>query len=156
MNTEGFVKGSNVCRDSEGRRKRVASGAMWFCATNPALPRRSARVLCLPVARLAAVFRRSSSSWGALAALRDLSGGMGDRLFERAVIVAALFFSRQAAKPPRRWGVADDRRDAELGWASRSDGDGLDVPNARASAELLAALRLCAPQGPPRLASPPR
>jgi ribosomal protein L18E len=33
--------------------------------------------------------------------LRDLSGVVGDRLFERSVIVAALFFSRQAAKPPR-------------------------------------------------------
>jgi hypothetical protein len=64
--------------------------------------------------------------------LRDLSGVVGDRLFERAVIVAALFFSRQAAKPPRGWGVADDRRDAELGWASRSDANGLDVADDRA------------------------
>ena len=38
MNTEGSVVGEGVCRDSEGRRKRVASGALWFSATNPAVP----------------------------------------------------------------------------------------------------------------------
>jgi hypothetical protein len=53
--------------------------------------------------------------------------GVGDRLFERMGVGAALFFSRKDAKTPRGWGVADDRRDAEVGWGSRSDADGLGV-----------------------------
>ena len=41
MNTEGSVVGEGVCRDSEGRRKRVASGALWFSSTSPAVPQAS-------------------------------------------------------------------------------------------------------------------
>ena len=52
MNTEGSVVGEGGCRDSEGRRRRVA----------------------------------------------------GDRLFERVLIVAALFFSRRGAEPQRGLG----------------------------------------------------
>ena len=43
------------------------------------------------------------------AALRDLFGCVGDRLFERAVVVAALFFSRRAAEPQSAH-VKRDRR----------------------------------------------
>ena len=80
--------------------------------------------------------------------LRDLSGAKytnrrinppqpGEnkrRLFERAVVVAALFVSRQAAKAPRGRGVANDHRDAELGWVSLADANGLDVGDDRACA----------------------
>jgi hypothetical protein len=79
---------------------------------------------------------------------------------------AALFFSRQATKPQRGlggsrrspgrrcfsrakpqsrkevWGAPDDRRDAKVGRASRTDADGLEVADDGAFGELLAAWRL--------------
>ncbi|MBK9367567.1 MAG: hypothetical protein IPN01_14815 [Deltaproteobacteria bacterium] len=79
------------------------------------------------------------------AALRDLSGVSAPIGSTSGRWSVRRCLSR--AKPPSReevCGSVGDRRDAEVGFASRSKGDGLHVLDVGVFAELLAPSRLCA------------
>ena len=85
-------------------------------------------------AELSAALRLCATCLGVAA----IGSSSGRRLSRRCL-------SRAEAQSRREvWGVADDHRDAELGWASRADANGLEVLDVEGWGERSAALRLCA------------